>query len=71
MTIEPDKTSLFERGEQTDLVVSAYAKLRPGPDRWRSAVRRLAGPVLRLHNLRDARTRLWRDALRGPEGGPC
>lgn len=71
MTIQPDKISRIRRVEQADLVISGYANLRPGRDRWRGALRRLAGPVLRLHSLRDTRTRLWREALRGPDRHAC
>jgi hypothetical protein len=49
--------------EPAELTLSGYALLRLSPTRWRSLWRRIAGPAFRLHELRNVRTRMWREAL--------
>ena len=49
--------------EPAEVTLSAYGLLRLSPTRWRSVLRRLAGPAIRLHGLRNVRTRMWREAL--------
>jgi len=49
--------------EPTRVILSAYALLRLSPAPWRTLLRQLAAPAIRLHELRNARTRMWREAF--------
>ena len=55
---------------QAELVLAGYELLRLTPGRLRKALRAMAGPVLRLHHWRNARTQLLRDALCEVDCGP-
>ena len=45
------------------ILLSGYGLLRLSPDRWRDLIGRLVAPATRLHDLRNVRTRMWREAL--------
>ena len=47
---------------------SAEYRQRPSASRWRDAFVAIASPMVRLHHLRNIRTRMLRDALCGVDG---
>ena len=49
--------------EFADVALAGYALLRLSPSGWRSVARQLTAPITRLHELRNARTRVWRRAV--------
>lgn len=46
-----------------ELTIAGYQLLRLHPGHWRPLIQQLVGPAIRLHDLKSARTRMWRDAL--------
>jgi hypothetical protein len=46
-----------------NLVNSGYELLRLDRRRWRETIAFLLSPAARLHNLKDVRTRMWREAI--------
>lgn len=58
-----DRNIAPRKDDATDIALSAYGLLRLQPNRWRQLLQDLLSPAMRMHRLRDARTRLWTELV--------
>lgn len=51
------------RSAAAEITLAGYELLRLNRRRWRRLLGELLGPAFRLHDLRSAGTRMWREAF--------